>query len=330
MVDARSMPRAGGADPWKMAKRAMIFVGLSIGAARCWWIVSNNWPTTNYFGLIVMSLAGLACAAGAVYVAKGTKPVEAVPVPPVVSARPLIKPSFPQRDLALYPNPSDEPLEVQCKRLGVRMPNPGESMLEWGQSGPFQGMTPVDPLAPETKSYAPIPNPGPWEARDLKAHPDWAETQPHRLMNARDFDRRLGLTPTATPAPEPQGYIPIENPGPSEARFLAACAANGVPPPAPGEDIKTWLEKPQGGIQEAPHDPADDVIRQWMHLCYPPLPGQRFPRGQSMEAMWASIMLGVAEDEKRPEHPCNIRARKRELLLALAGEGAGPVADWLR
>jgi len=47
---------------------------------------------------------------------------------------------FPPRDTTKYPNPQDEPLDVQCLRMGVRMPNPGESMLEWGQSDPFRKM----------------------------------------------------------------------------------------------------------------------------------------------------------------------------------------------
>ena len=49
----------------------------------------------------------------------------------------LLKRQFPSRDLTKYPNPGDEPLEEQCKRLQVRMPAEGESMLEWGQSDPF-------------------------------------------------------------------------------------------------------------------------------------------------------------------------------------------------
>jgi hypothetical protein len=38
--------------------------------------------------------------------------------------------------------------------------------------------------------YTPIENPGPLEARDLRDHPEWAQTHPWRLMGARDADKR--------------------------------------------------------------------------------------------------------------------------------------------
>lgn len=38
--------------------------------------------------------------------------------------------------------------------------------------------------------YTPIPDPGPTEARFLKAHPEWPETHPWRILGARDSDNR--------------------------------------------------------------------------------------------------------------------------------------------
>lgn len=63
--------------------------------------------------------------------------------------------------------------------------------------------------------YKPTENPGPLEARDLKEHPEWPETQPARLMGARDADRRQALMLAL------EAYKPSENPGPKEARMLA-------------------------------------------------------------------------------------------------------------
>lgn len=39
-----------------------------------------------------------------------------------------------QRDYAKYPNPSDEPMEEQFARLGLRLKEPGEDVISWGQN----------------------------------------------------------------------------------------------------------------------------------------------------------------------------------------------------
>lgn len=41
-----------------------------------------------------------------------------------------------------------------------------------------------------TEPYEPIPNPGPCEAQILRAHPEWTESYPFRILGARESDCR--------------------------------------------------------------------------------------------------------------------------------------------
>ena len=58
------------------------------------------------------------------------------PPKPAQAPRKLRKPFFPERDLAKYPNPQDEPEAEGRARLGLREMEPGEDILSWGQN-PF-------------------------------------------------------------------------------------------------------------------------------------------------------------------------------------------------
>ena len=39
-----------------------------------------------------------------------------------------------QRDYAKYPNPSDEPMDEKFARLGLRLKEPDEDVISWGQN----------------------------------------------------------------------------------------------------------------------------------------------------------------------------------------------------
>lgn len=104
--------------------------------------------------------------------------------------------SIKQRDFTKYPNPSDEPMVEKFARLGLRLKEPDEDVISWGQNA-FQ--------KPETSSSAePVSN-------GTKPHLDYSQIaelskQGHEEWLKKPVHPSLASRPTeaATPQESPQ------------------------------------------------------------------------------------------------------------------------------